>query len=84
MPTNLGAELSPAQNSAIHDSLSHTPYHQYRAPWQLTGPMFRQSSCFLPCSPGPRALPGHSPTTRQMAPLNTNTEGQLFGLTPMV
>ena len=26
MPTNLGAELSPAQKSANHDSLSHTPY----------------------------------------------------------
>ena len=35
-------------------------------PCRLTGPRFRQSSRFLPCSPGPCALPDYSPSTARV------------------
>ena len=60
IPKNLPAELSATQFGAIHDPLSHAPPSPSSGPWQLAARSRRQSSCFLPCSPGPCALPGHS------------------------
>ena len=33
MRTNLPAKLSAAQNSAIRDPISHSPYHPVPGPW---------------------------------------------------
>ena len=60
IPENLPAEPSATQFGAIHDSLSHAPPSPCSGPWQLAERSRRQSSCFLPSSPGPCALPGHS------------------------
>ena len=60
IPKSLPANPSATQFRAIHDPLSHTPPSPCNGPWQLAARSRRQSSCFLPCSPGPCALPGHS------------------------
>jgi len=62
------AKLRAAENDAVLASSHIRPRPSYMAlqAHRAPGPRFRQSSRFLPCSPGPCALPDYSPSTARV------------------